>query len=96
MPIIFHRLAVRDFVQARRWYAARSAKAETRFMSAVGAALETIEANPMIAGPYRCNYRWQRVKRFPYLIYFEPIAARIIHVYAIIHAREGRASGCDA
>ena len=87
MAVLFHRLAAQDFVMARRWYAGRSAQVEARFVAAVGAALRVVEANPSLGSPFRGNYRWQRVRRFPYVIYFEPIAAGTIYVYAVAHAR---------
>ena len=30
---------------------------------------------------------WQRVRRFPFVIYFEPVAAGVVYVYAVAHAR---------
>jgi hypothetical protein len=91
MPVLFHRLAARDFVTARRWYARRSAQAEVWFVAAVAATLRFVEANPLLAPAYRGNYRWQRVRRFPYVLYFEPIAAGAVYVYAVAHA--GRRPG---
>jgi plasmid stabilization system protein ParE len=91
MPVLFHRLATREFLAARRWYARRSPRAEARFVVAVADALRIIEANPLLASPYLGTHRWQRVRRFPYVVYFEPIAAGTIYVYAIAlaHRRPG-------
>jgi toxin ParE1/3/4 len=87
MAVVFHRLAAQEFVKARRWYGRRSPQAEFRFVNAITDALTFIEANPLLAPPYQGNHRWQRVRRFPYVIYFEPIAGGIIYVYAVGHAR---------
>src|SRR5262249_61164078 len=82
MPVLFHRLAAQEFVQARRQYARRSAQAESRFVAAVNNALTFIKADPLLAPAYQGNHRWQRVRRFPYVIYFEPIAAGARHRYS--------------
>jgi hypothetical protein len=87
MAVLFHRLAAQEFVKARRWYGRRSAQAESRFVAAVTDALTFIEANPLLASAYQGNHRWQRVRRFPYVIYFEPITAGTIYAYAVAHAR---------
>jgi hypothetical protein len=86
MSVLFHRLAAREFVMARRWYAVRSSQAEARFVAAVTDALGVIDGNPLLGSPYRGNYRWQRLRRFPFVIYFEPVAAGV-YVYAVAHAR---------
>lgn len=87
MAVVFHRLAAQEFVEARRWYGLRTAQAETRFVTAVADALIFLEANPLLAPVYRGNHRWHRVRQFPYVIYYEAIAAGTIYVYAIAHAR---------
>jgi toxin ParE1/3/4 len=87
MPVLFHRLAAQEFVKARRWYGRRNAQVEARFVTAVADTLAVLEANPLLAPPYQGNHRWQRVRRFPYVIYFEPITAGTIYVYAVAHAR---------
>jgi hypothetical protein len=69
MAVIFHRLAAQEFVRARRWYGRRSAQAESRFVAAVADALHFIEANPLLALAYQGNHRWQRVRRFPYVLF---------------------------
>jgi hypothetical protein len=87
MAVVFHRLAAQEFVRARRSYGRRSAQAESRFVTAVADALLFIEANPLLASAYQGNYRWQRVRRFPYVLYFEPIATGTVYIYAVAHAR---------
>jgi plasmid stabilization system protein ParE len=91
MPVLFHRLAAQEFVTARRWYFRRSAQAEARFVTAVADTLRVVEANPLLAPAYLGSYRWQRVRRFLYVLYFEPIAPGTVYVYAVAHA--GRRPG---
>lgn len=86
MSVLFHRLAAEEFVRARRWYRRRSPQVESRFVAAVADALHFIEATPLLAPAYRGNHRWQRVRRFPYVIYFEPSASGTVYVYAVAHA----------
>ena len=87
MPVVFHRLAVQEFVTARRWYRRRSPQAESRFVAAVADALARAETNPLRAPVYRGNQRWQLLRRYPYVIYFEPMGPAMIIVYALAHAR---------
>jgi plasmid stabilization system protein ParE len=86
MTMLFHRLAAQDFVRARRWYGRASPQAEARFVAAVGDALAAVDANPLMAPCYQGPYRWQGVRRFPYVIYFEPITPGTVYVYAVAHA----------
>lgn len=86
MPVIFHRLATREFVAARRWYARRSPAAEARFVAAVAAAVRVIDANPAIGSPSVGPYRWVRLRRFPYLFHYEQTAPTVVKVYAVAHA----------
>ncbi len=43
MKVVFHRLAIREYLQARRWYAERSQSAAERFKAAVEIATNEIE-----------------------------------------------------
>src|SRR4051812_27755471 len=87
MPVIFHRLAAREFVAARRWYARRSPRAEAGFAAAVGDAVRSIDADPTAGTPFRGPYRWVRVRRYSYLLYYGPPNAVVIDVYAVAHVR---------
>jgi plasmid stabilization system protein ParE len=87
MPVTFHRLAAEEFVTVRRWYARRSPATEARFVAAVELAVQSIEANPAAGTSYRGPYRWVRVRRFPYLIYYEAPDPTMVLVYAVAHAR---------
>ncbi len=87
MPVVFHRLATREYVTARRWYARRSPTAEARFVAAVQAAVRLIDANPSVGSPLRGPYRWVRVRRYPYLLHYEQAGPTTAQVYAVAHAR---------
>jgi hypothetical protein len=68
--VVFHRLAGREYRDARGWYAVRSASVAERFRIAVDRAVERVaaeaEALPVLSGPYR----WVRARGFPYLLIF--------------------------
>jgi plasmid stabilization system protein ParE len=87
MTVIFHRLATREFVEARRRYARYSPLTEARFVASVRAAVERIDANPHIGSSFRGPYRWVRTRRYPYLLHYEAIGPGLVRVYALAHAR---------
>jgi plasmid stabilization system protein ParE len=92
MTVVFHRLATREFVAARRRYARYSPVTEDRFVAAVRVAVERIDANPHLGSPYLGPFRWVRTRRYPYLLYYEVIGSDLVRVYALAHAR--RRPGC--
>jgi plasmid stabilization system protein ParE len=87
MPVIFHRLAAAEYVAARRWYARRSTGAEVRFVSAVEAAVQLIDQNPSAGTAFHGPYRWVRVRRFPYQLYFGEVQIGTAVVFAVAHSR---------
>jgi plasmid stabilization system protein ParE len=86
MAVIFHRLAIAEFVAARRWYAQRSSPAADRFVAAVDATVHVIDATPDLGALFLGRYRWVRTRRFPYLLYYAPTDATTVAVYAVAHA----------
>ena len=87
MTVVFHRLATREFVAARRRYAQYSPVTEGRFVAAVRVAVERIDANPLLGNPYLGPFRWVRTHRYPYVLYYEVIGPSLVRVYALAHAR---------
>jgi plasmid stabilization system protein ParE len=81
----FHRLALKEYDNARRWYADRSAGAAQRFKEAVDEATmriaEAPESLPRMSGPYR----WARVRRFRYILVFRPRRPGEMVVVAVAH-----------
>lgn len=84
--VAFHRLATREFVTARRWYAGRSPATEGRFVQAVDTTVSRIVANPLAGSPADGGCRWLRVRRFPFLLYYAPPSSTGVVVYAVAHA----------
>jgi len=85
MRVIFHRLAIREFLKGRRWYAQRSPQTAARFRDAVDVAANRIERDP--DGNLRLDnvYRYVRVKRFPYLLVYRRLVSTDILVTAVHH-----------
>ena len=83
--------AGREFRQAFHWYARRSPSAAQRFQTAVADMVRRIASAAEQGSPYRQRYRWMRLRRFPYLVYYEirdphPV---LIHALAHVHRRPG-------
>ncbi len=87
MAVIFHRLAIQEFVAARRRYLQYSPLTEARFVDAVRAAVERIDAFPTLGNPFRGPYRWVRTRRYPYVLYYEVVGPGVVKVYALAHGR---------
>lgn len=87
MAVSFHRLAIREFIAARRRYAQLPDDTEARFVESVRAAVTRIEANPLLGSLFRGTYRWVRTRQFPYVLYYEPAGPGVEIVYAIAHGR---------
>ena len=81
----FHRLAMKDYDDAFRYYAERSARTAQRFKDAVDEATRRIserpESFPRMSGPYR----WVRVQRFRYILVFRPREPDEMVVVAVTH-----------
>ena len=87
MAVDFHRLAARDFVQARRSYARQDLQVEARFVAAVREAIIRAEANPHLGSPTHGTYYWVRTRRFPYILYYEAIPPDLVRFFAVAHKR---------
>lgn len=81
----FHAHAEREIHSAGRWYRRRSPSSAQRFLQAVNEAVQRIVTAADLGSPYQDQIRWMRVKRFPYLIYYEIRDPHPIYIYAIAH-----------
>jgi len=83
--VSFNRLAIKDYREAREWYAARSPATAVRFIDAVDAAVQRIreapDSLPVISG----KYRRVRVEKFPHVLIFYARAELEIRVVAVAH-----------
>ena len=85
--VYFHRLAAAEYRRARDWYRIRSALAGGRFRDEIRRVIRRIAATPDLGTVYRGPYRWMRLHRFPYLLYYRALAPNAVMVYAVAHAR---------
>jgi plasmid stabilization system protein ParE len=81
----FHRLAIKDYREARDYYAARSPQAAARFIDAVDAAIRRIvqvpHSLPIVSG----KYRRVRIERFPHYLVFYERTEDDIRIVAVAH-----------
>ncbi len=89
--VAFHPLAARELQAAYRWYARRSPFAAGRFQQAADRVRQRLETAAEQGSPFRPPYRWMRLRRFPYLLYYEIRDAQAVIAYAVAHA--GRRPG---
>jgi plasmid stabilization system protein ParE len=83
--IEFHRLALKEFDEARKWYSERSPDAERKFKAAVEDAIDRISRNPALLPRYSNNYQWVRVQRFKFIVVFRSRSANEVSVVAVAH-----------
>lgn len=86
--VVFDMSASREFLKARRWYAARAGEAiAAGFADEVDRVIVRIAESPTTGTDFRTRYRWVRLKRFPYLIYYRVVNADTLVVLAVAHKR---------
>lgn len=83
--VVFHRLAAKDFVNARRFYIVRSMSAEARFVLGFRAAVERIARSPESGSPSIEPCRWVKVPRYPYFLHYRSLSPTLIEVVAVAH-----------
>jgi hypothetical protein len=86
VTVRIHRLAAREYQAGEARYARRSARAARRFRDEVRRLIQRIEQTPDQGSIYRDPYRWMRVRRFPYLLYYGPFGSAAVMIYAVAHA----------
>jgi toxin ParE1/3/4 len=83
--VSFNTAAIKDFRQARDWYAARSPDAATNFVNAVDAAVDRIiksgDSLPKISG----KFRRVQLLRYPHNLIFYERAESDIRIVAVAH-----------
>jgi plasmid stabilization system protein ParE len=87
----FERLAAREYHRAHVWYARRSPGAAQHSRDEVRRVIRRIEAAPNQGAIFRGPYRWMRLHGLAYVIYYGPISATEVVLYAVAHA--GRRPG---
>lgn len=90
-PLRLHEEAAAEYLEAVRWYRARSQDVARRFRGAVGASIALVRENPTRWGllpkvPQQLAIRRVRVKDFPYSVIYMVHDAEVV-VLAIAHGR---------
>jgi plasmid stabilization system protein ParE len=85
--VFFHRLAAGEYLKARRWYAREGGnRLAERFRDEVDEAVERIARNPEAGAIFRTAYRWVRLHRFPYVLYYQILDESRLLILAVAHA----------
>src|SRR3954463_3785516 len=81
----FNRSAINDYLEARDWYADRSADVAARFLDAVDAGVQRIvqapDSLPVVSG----KYRRAPLEKFPHSLIFYERAELDIRIVAVAH-----------
>ena len=85
--VVLHHLAAREYRQARAWYRRRSPAVAERFREEVDRVIKRICQAPLQGTVFRGPFRWKRTRRFPYLLFYEPVNSSTIRIYAVAHGR---------
>ena len=87
VTIEFHRLARGELRKAFGWYEKRRDGLGRLLVAEVDRAADQIAADPERWPIFRKQYRWARLKRFPYVLYFVIAEPSRVVVLAIAHSR---------
>jgi len=85
--VLFHRLAAVEYRTAIAWYRKRSPNATQRFRAEIRRLTERIAAAPFQGTPFQGAYHWMRVRRLPYVVYYEIRDPTLVVIYAVAHGR---------
>ncbi len=87
MPeIVILRRAQRDWQKATRWYRKQDIGLANRFVERVQTLLDRIAEDPSLGQLIFTEYRFRRVHRFPYVVYYSIHSSHVL-IVAIIHER---------
>ena len=94
----FHPDAREEYLDAIAWYLTHSEMIARAFQQEVYEAIDRIQDGPSRWPIFADQVRWIRLRRFPYLLYFEEVSSSAVEILAVAHAnrRPGRrALGVD-
>ncbi|MDO8544681.1 MAG: type II toxin-antitoxin system RelE/ParE family toxin [Opitutaceae bacterium] len=84
--------AEEDLASARDWYEQKGAGLGDEFLDSVAAALRELERNPERARLYYRNFRRVILRRFPYKLFYQLIAPRVV-IFRVLHAKQDHPRG---
>jgi len=86
MQVTFHRLALSEYRQAIGWYRVQGVDVARRFVTTAEDRVTRIGQNPHLGSPCFGHYRWLRVKKFKYVLYYHQLSDSLVLIYAVAHA----------
>ena len=87
IEVDFHPEARQDYLDALAWYIGHSEALGRRFQRAVSDSIDRIAEGPERCPVFEQGIRWTRLRRFPYVIYFEQVARDRVGILAVAHGR---------
>jgi plasmid stabilization system protein ParE len=87
MPVVFHRLALREYRRAIVAYRRHDVEVADRFIHAVEDAAARIDGNPTLGSPCFVAFRWALVQKFKYVLYYRQLSDSLSLIYAVAHPR---------
>ena len=84
--LVFRSEAEAELLGARAWYEGERVGLGATFVAAVETTVTAILQNPLAYPRVKGDIRRAVVRRFPYAVYFRPIADEIV-VLAVMHGR---------
>ena len=84
--------AERDLAAARDWYEQKRSGLGDVFLDEVAVAMRDLERDPERAHLYFRNFRRVLLRRFPYKVFYQVFAERIV-VFRVLHAKQEHERG---
>ena len=82
-----HDVAANEYRRARARYNRESLNVALRFDEALEEAFDQIATRPECGAVYANRFRWVKLRKYPFLIYYEIVSDVLIRVFAIAHER---------
>src|SRR5438552_1445908 len=83
----FHPLPAAEYRAALCWYRSRSSLPAQRFRVEIKRVIQRILADPGAGPVFRGPYKWIRLRRFSYLVYYKAVSTRLVRIQAVAHGR---------
>ena len=85
IEVNFHPEAREEYLSAIAWYLTHSEPIARAYQREVQLAVDHIQSGPTRWPKFEGEVRWVRLKRFPYVVYFEPLSTQVVQVLAVAH-----------
>jgi toxin ParE1/3/4 len=86
IEVSFHPEARAEYLDALQWYIERSYQVGRSFQQEFGHCVALIESGPHQWPMFEDPVRFVRLRRFPYVLYYEQVATEQVQVLAVAHA----------